>query len=222
MLLVRLATDKDLAPLREETAYDAAVSAIPAAAAWTDPDRATPIDKVRAGADLLNLYRPQARGIVGLLAVGDAACTTNPTAARGLSLGMVAAAQAVDVVTETPADEWAALLEVWALGQLRPWFVDHLGYDAAQRARWRGEPLDLDAEIPWDVVMRASSERPELEPEIFPFAAMLAPPASIAGVRAEVRRMLLAGWRPPAPHRPGRADLVAAIRASTPYEVEAS
>ena len=222
VLLVRLATDRDLAPLRDEAAYDAAVSTIPAAAAWTDPERATPVDKVRAGADLLNLYRPQARGIVGLLAIGDAACTTNPTAARGLSLGMVAAAQAVDVVTETPAEEWAPLMETWGFAQLRPWFVDHLGYDAAQRARWQGEPLDLDAEIPWDVVMQAAGARPELRPQIFPFAAMLAPPASIAGVRAEVRQMLLEGWRPPGPSQPGRADLIAAIGASTPYQVKAS
>jgi 2-polyprenyl-6-methoxyphenol hydroxylase-like FAD-dependent oxidoreductase len=222
VLLVRLATDKDLAPLRTEVAYKAALAMVPAAADWTDPERAVPIDNVRAGADLLNRYRPQARGIVGLLAIGDAACTTNPTAARGLSLGMMAAAQAVDILTEAPAEEWAPLLEIWALAQLRPWFVDHLGYDAAQRARWRGEPLDLDAEIPWDVLMHACRERPELGPMFGPFAAMLAPPSSLAALRAEVRAMLLNGWRPPAPHQPGRAELIDAIRADTSNEIDAS
>jgi 2-polyprenyl-6-methoxyphenol hydroxylase-like FAD-dependent oxidoreductase len=216
VLVVRLASDKDLALLRDEATYEAAIAAIPAAATWTDPERAVPIDRVRSGADLLNLYRPQARGIVGLLAIGDAACTTNPAAARGLSLGMLAAAQAVGLVTEAPAEEWAALLDVWSLTQLRPWFVDHLAFDAAQRARWRGEPIDIDATPTWDLLVHAAQERPELMPSIGPFLAMLAPPESLAGVRAEVQQMLRDGWRPPELRQPGRDALLSAIGAPVP------
>ena len=66
VLIVRLAGDKELADLRDEASFTAALAAIPAAATWTDPERAVPTDRVRAGAELLNLYRPQARGIIRL------------------------------------------------------------------------------------------------------------------------------------------------------------
>jgi hypothetical protein len=45
VLLARLATDRELTALRDETAYTTALSLLPAAAEWTDPARAYPIDK---------------------------------------------------------------------------------------------------------------------------------------------------------------------------------
>ena len=104
VLLVRLGTDRELTALRDETAYTTALSLLPAAAEWSYLARAFPIDKVRAGAGLVNLYRPQTRDVTGLLAIGDAVCTTNPTGGRGVSLAIRAAAELADLVATHPPD----------------------------------------------------------------------------------------------------------------------
>lgn len=214
VLLVRLLKDDGLAVLRDQDAFMAAVGQLPGAADWVDPARSVPIDKVRAGAGLVNLYRPQAH-VHGLLAIGDATCTTNPTGARGVSLGMLAAAALTDIVAESAPDEWTARLDAWSLAQLRPWFEDHLVFDAAMRARWSGEPIDTDAGVSWDLVAAAAGQRPDFMPTLGPFLGMMALPTSIDPLREIVRGMVRDGWRPPAPHGPKRADVVAAISGGT-------
>lgn len=216
ILLARLERDRELKALRDETAYTTALSLLPAAAQWTDPARAFPIDKVRAGAGLVNHYRPQARDVTGLLAIGDTVCTTNPTGGRGVTLAMRAAAELTDLVGThpSPAREWAARLDAWSLEQLRPWFEEHLIFDRAMRARWRGEPPDPDAPISWDLVVAASTQRPDFMPTLAPFLGMFALPHSIDPLRDEVRAMLRNGWRPPTPPAPTRNDIVVAISGS--------
>ena len=102
VLIARAARDRELAELRHEAAYDAALALLPAASAWTDPARSRPIDHVRAGAGLDNHYQGQPTRVRGLLAVGDAVCTTNPMGARGLSLGMLMGGALSDVVEGQP------------------------------------------------------------------------------------------------------------------------
>jgi 2-polyprenyl-6-methoxyphenol hydroxylase-like FAD-dependent oxidoreductase len=214
VLLARLAKDRELTALRDEPAYTTALALLPAAAQWTDPARAFPIDKVRAGAGLVNLYRPQAREVTSLLAIGDAVCTTNPTGGRGVTLAIRAAAELADLVATHPARQWAARLDAWSLEQLRPWFDEHLIFDRAMRARWCGEPLDPDADISWNLLVAATTQRPDFMPILGPFLGMLALPHTIDPLRDEVRAMLRNGWRPPTPPGPTRDDLIAAISGS--------
>jgi 2-polyprenyl-6-methoxyphenol hydroxylase-like FAD-dependent oxidoreductase len=214
VLLARLAKDRELTALRDEPAYTTALALLPAAAQWTDPARAFPIDKVRAGAGLVNLYRPQAREVTSLLAIGDAVCTTNPTGGRGVTLAIRAAAELADLVATHPARQWAARLDAWSLEQLRSWFDEHLIFDRAMRARWGGEPLDPDADISWDLLVAATTQRPDFMPILGPFLGMLALPHTIDPLRDEVRAMLRNGWRPPTPPGPTRDDLIAAISGS--------
>lgn len=208
VLLVRLAADDELALLREEAAFDAALRLLPAADTWTSPERARPLERVRAGAGLRNDYRPQSRSVRGLLAIGDAASTTNPTAARGVSLGMQTAAVLADLVSGAPRPEWGSRLDRWCEATLRPWYADHLHWDQSLRARWSGRPIDPAAWPAPDVVGAAAQERPDFMALLGPYFGMQALPASIDPVREEVRRMLQGGWRPAALPRPNRADLV--------------
>jgi 2-polyprenyl-6-methoxyphenol hydroxylase-like FAD-dependent oxidoreductase len=83
VLIVRRSTDRDLVALRDEPAFTAAIRALPAAAAWTDPGRCSPIEPVRAGAGLVNRYQAQPTGVRGLIAIGDASCTTTRRAPAG-------------------------------------------------------------------------------------------------------------------------------------------
>jgi len=205
--------------LRDEPAYTTALSLLPGAAQWTDPARALPIDKVRAGAGLVNLYRPQAREVTGLLAIGDTVCTTNPAGGRGVTLAIRAAAELADLVTTHPARQWATRLDTWSLEQLRPWFDEHQIHDRATRARWDGEPLDPDADISWDLIVAAAAHRPDFMPTLGPFLAMLTPPHTIDPLRDQVRAMLRTGWRPPTPPGPTRDDIVTAISGGSAAEL---
>ena len=91
VLLARATSDKDLAELRHESLWNAAIRLFPGAGAWIDPERAEPAGPVRAGGGLTNTYLGQAVGLTGLLAIGDAVATTNPTGGRGVSLGISSA-----------------------------------------------------------------------------------------------------------------------------------
>ena len=212
VLLVRASDDHELADIRDDAAFERAVAVIPAASAWTDPERAVPVEHVRVGAGLVNLYRPQARGVVGLLAIGDVACTTNPVAARGVSLALMAAEALTDVVATRAPAEWAAALDGWCRANLRPWYVDHVGFDEVTRRLWAHEPLDPDGPISWALVAAAARARPDFMPTLGPFLGMAVLPAAIDPLRDEVRQMLRDGWRPATPPAPSRTDVAAAVR----------
>ena len=214
VLIARAARDRELAELRHEAAYDAALALLPEASTWTDPARSRPIDHVRAGAGLSNLYQRQPTGVHGLLAIGDAVCTTNPVGARGLSLGMLMAGALADVVESRPRSEWSTALEEWCEANTRPWFDEHLVADAWQLEQWAGSPTDPEGPVPWPVVAAATREHPEWMAVVGPFLGMAAGPASLDPLREQVREMLRQGWQPR--RRPGidRDDLVAAIAAA--------
>jgi hypothetical protein len=193
-----------------------AVACIPAAAAWTERVRSEPIDGVRAGAGLVNQYRGQALGITGLLSIGDATCATNPVAARGMSLGMQTAAALADIVASEPRESWTSALDAWCVANLRPWFVDHVEFDQVNHKLWAGEPIEPTDPISWALVADAARQRPDFMPTLGPFLGMLAPPASIDGLREEVRAMLADGWRPRSYPPPARDVLVTAMQAPAP------
>ena len=69
VLFVCPTADAALKPLRLDTVFDAACRAVPALAAWTDPDRARPTSPVMVGGALRNVYRSP-RGLAGLVAGG--------------------------------------------------------------------------------------------------------------------------------------------------------
>ena len=214
VLVVRPSHDDGLAGLRHEDAFMRALGCIPAAAAWTDPERSTPIDRVRPGAGLVNQYRPQALGLTGLLTIGDAVCATNPVAARGMSLGMQTAAALADVVADHARADWARALDAWCEANLRPWFVDHVEFDQITHKLWAGEPITGDDPISWALVADAAAGRPDFQPTLGPFMGMLALPASIDRLREEVRTMLAEGWAPRSYPPPTRHELVTAMQAS--------
>src|SRR3954452_11079377 len=116
--------DSPLKALRDNDAFDRVVRACPLQAHWLD---GTPITDVLPMAGILDKYR---RFVVegqpvatGFAAVGDAWACTNPSAGRGLSVGLMHAQRLRDVVRSTldrPHDfalEWDAVTEA----EIAPW-----------------------------------------------------------------------------------------------------
>ena len=211
-LVVRPTDDDRLAELRHLEVFEAATRANPHLARWTDPERFEPITDVMPGGGLTNTYQRQAR-VPGVYFVGDAVCTTNPAAGRGVSLGLRQAQELVRLIGEH-GGEAAEQFEQWCEANIRPWFEDHVYWDATLLRRWRGEDLDLDARVPSDVVCAAAEVDPAIAPAVFPYMAMMATPAVLDPMQERARAVLRTGWRPRWSDGPNRDELVAALEAS--------
>lgn len=105
--------DAPLKALREPDCFSRVVQACPMQAHWLD---GTPITDVLPFAGILDRYRRfvvDGRPVVtGFAAVGDAWACTNPSAGRGLSVGLIHA-QLLRKVVRTYLDDPAALARVW-------------------------------------------------------------------------------------------------------------
>jgi 2-polyprenyl-6-methoxyphenol hydroxylase-like FAD-dependent oxidoreductase len=218
-LIVRPADDKALVNLRHEEAHRAAMAAIPNLAAWTDPDRFEPIAPVLAGAGLNNTYslqgvEPGVAPALGLYFVGDAVCTTNPAAGRGITLGLRQANKLLEILDDPSLDhaDASASLEAWCDAEIEPWFQDHVYWDKTLLRRFAGDDIDLDAKIPSDVVCEAAMDRlPHLMPLAGVYMGMLALPSVLDGAQDETRELLRTGWRPAYAPGPTRDELVEAM-----------
>jgi 2-polyprenyl-6-methoxyphenol hydroxylase-like FAD-dependent oxidoreductase len=218
-----LPEDRQLRGLTDPDAFDAAVAAIPALAAWTSPDRACPIGDVAVMSGMKNRVRRYRRDgealVLGLLAVGDAAATSNPAHSRGCTLAALHAAATADAIAAHRGDPAAlnAAADEIVERELVPWIEDSLEQDAVRVARWRpGSPPapaprpdrltngELYGAAQFDPVLwRAFSRMQNL---LARPAEVLADPAIVAAVRD--------GRRPALPPMvaPTRDELIELIR----------
>ncbi len=220
-LIARASADRQLAALRTRAAFEAAARAIPALAAWTDPGQARPITPVLPGGRLYNSYRGQLNdagrvALDGLIYAGDSVCTTNPAAGRGVTTSLLQARQLIALLEEHGRDFTSCSLafDHWCAGHIKPWFEDHVYWDADLIRRWSGQDVDLTRPLPPDLIMAAAQADPEIAKAAGPYQAMLAPPASLDAVQARARDIYAAGWRPPVPPGPTRDELAALVTAA--------
>src|SRR5215471_14948392 len=166
-LIARARADRQLAALRTPAAFEAATQAIPALAAWTAPAR--PITPVLPGGRLYNSYRGQLNhagqvALDGLIYAGDSVCTTNPAAGRGVTTSLLQARQLIGLLEEHRRDLTSCSLafDHWCTGNIRPWFDDHVYWDADLIRRWSGQDVDLTRPLPPDLVIAAAQADPEM------------------------------------------------------------
>jgi 2-polyprenyl-6-methoxyphenol hydroxylase-like FAD-dependent oxidoreductase len=218
-LVVRPTDDPRLADLRHNQAFEAVAAAVPFLAQWTAPAHFEPITDVLAGSNLVNAYRGQRRPdggySDGIVFLGDAVCTTNPAAGRGIPLGFAQVREFVALLESDPCTIHAVgAFDEWCEANVRPWFEDHVYWDATLLRRFAGEDLDLDARIPSDVVVACA----EVDPSIFaaagPYLGMLALPTVLDAAQEKARAVLATGWRPAYADGPTRHDLARIIEAA--------
>ena len=224
-LIARASSDRDLVGLRSEQVFEAAARAIPVLATWTEPDRARPITPMLPGGRLYNSYRGQLddRGRValdGLIFAGDAVCTTNPTAGRGVATSLMQAQHLLGLLDEHGRDftSGALAFDQWCEQNIKPWFADHVHWDQQLQRRWAGADVDLSRPLPSDLILAAAELDPGMNSVVRPFQAMLVPPSALAAVEPRAREIYASGWRPPIPAGPTRdelADIVARAEHAT-------
>lgn len=213
-LITRASTDMDLIGLRDRRAFEDACREIPGLATWTAPERARPISPVLPGGRLYNSYRGQldASGKVtlpGLIFLGDAVCTTTPTAGRGITTSLLQARRLLELIDALTPDFEAVSLafDKWCRTNIKPWFDDHVYWDAEQVRRWSGEDVDLSRRLPSDVICAAAEADPSLMQVVGPYLGMRALPDSLDAAEPRAREIYAGGWRPAVPDGPTHADL---------------
>lgn len=205
-------TDPRLRLLRHAPVYEAAVRAIPALGQWLED--AEPITPVLPGARLHNTYRPQvdAEGrpfMPGLIAVGDAVCTTTPLAGRGVTLAFRQAQALVEMLHSRPRDPVAVGVEfdAWCHEHVRPWFLDHVHGDGDRLRRWAGGDVDVRRRLPSDLVVAAAGADASLRAEVTAYERMQTLPSDLDRLQQRARAVYLTGWRPAPAAGPTRAEL---------------
>jgi 2-polyprenyl-6-methoxyphenol hydroxylase-like FAD-dependent oxidoreductase len=145
--------DRALRPLRETSRFMAVVGACPLQAHWLDGE---PLTDVLVMAGVLDRYRrfiASGRPVAtGLLAVGNAWACTNPSAGRGISVGLLHAQQLRDGVRESAGDPLALAHEFdrRTEAEVTPYYRGQVATD-------RGRIAEMDA-------LRAGTEPPRPDP----------------------------------------------------------
>jgi hypothetical protein len=133
-----LVEDRRFRGVRDPGVFTAVLRTVPFYAAWLDV--MDPVTAVFPMAGLHNtLRRPLVDGrprVLGLLAVGDSVCTTNPTLGRGLSLALRGAVDLVDTLRACAGDLEAQALRTADLVEehVAPFYADQAVIDAARLA----------------------------------------------------------------------------------------
>lgn len=157
-------SDTALKPLRDAERFGRVVAACPAHAHWL---KGEPISDVLTMAGILDRYRrfvvngrPVATGIA---AVGDAWACTNPSAGRGMTVGLIHAQCLRDVLRATGDDDPATFAFAWdeaTEARVAPFYRDQIREDrtriAAMDALRDGRdppPPDPDRAAAWVAMM---------------------------------------------------------------------
>ena len=214
VLFVRPAADKQLKLLRHTDAFEAACRAVPALAAWTDPERAVATSDVLVGGALRNVYTPQA-GLPGLVTVGDAVSTTTPTAGRGIAMTSMQIGALLELLDHGADPAWLAVpFEEWLRDNIRPWVEDHIILDTESVRLWQGEDIDLRRPLSSTRILDAAPMDPRISTYAAGYLAMTDLPATLALAEPLARAVYETGWRPPRSEGPTRDELVEVITQS--------
>jgi 2-polyprenyl-6-methoxyphenol hydroxylase-like FAD-dependent oxidoreductase len=213
VVLIRPTADAALKELRHPVAFDAACRAVPALAAWTDPERTVPVTDVLPGGSLRNAYRGQQGrdgrpSVPGLVSVGDAVATTTPTFGRGVATTYVQVLRLLALLDSQPDPAGVGEpFDDWCEQNMRPWVADHVRMDGDAVRRWEGGDVDVTRRLPSDLILAAAERDAAIRPATGGYVSMLELPSCLDPVEPLARAVYESGWRPAFTPGPTRAEL---------------
>jgi 2-polyprenyl-6-methoxyphenol hydroxylase-like FAD-dependent oxidoreductase len=140
--LVPMAGDTPFKALRQDTVWERVFAAFPHAAHWLDGE---PLGHVSTMAGVLDRYsRTVVDGhpvVTGLIPVGDAWACTNPTAGRGISMGLLHALALRDAVVASQGEPTTLVCDFDRRTEeaVAPWFREQVSRDHERAAALRLE-----------------------------------------------------------------------------------
>jgi 2-polyprenyl-6-methoxyphenol hydroxylase-like FAD-dependent oxidoreductase len=219
---IAMAGDKLLKNVRTNEAWERVLRAVPQVAHWID---ATPVCDVIPMAGAMDRYRRFVLDgvpvVTGLVAVGDSWACTNPTAGRGISLGLAQAVALRDALREHPDDPTAMALALDATTEekLTPWYRQQVERDQRRSAEVQAvidgrtlPPLDDPMAKMQRAFMAGAGQDPELARAFFEMMSILALPHEIMARPGMFEKVAsYADAELPRPGGPTRADLAALL-----------
>jgi 2-polyprenyl-6-methoxyphenol hydroxylase-like FAD-dependent oxidoreductase len=213
VVLIRPTADAWLKDLRHEAAFDAACRAVPGLAAWTDPERASPVTDVLPGGALRNAYRGQQSRdgrpcTPGLVSVGDSVATTTPIFGRGVTTTFLQALRLLALLDTEPDPALVGEpFDAWCEENMLPWVADHVAMDTDAVRRWEGGDVDLGHRLPSDLILAAAPQDPAIGPATGGYLSMLQLPSCLDAVEPLAHAVYESGWRPAFAPGPNRREL---------------
>ena len=220
--LAPMAGDAPLKVLRHREPWDRVARSIPHVAPWAAGE---PLTDVIVMAGVLDRYRRVAPGgrplVTGLLPVGDAWACTNPTAGRGVSLGLLQAIALRDVLREFGDDthETGVRFDAVTEEKVTPWYRDQVLRDrnraAAIQAAVEGRAPDSNPDPARQMqaaMLAGANADPEVARASLDVLACLALPSEVIarpGLAEKVRSFI--GAEVPQLPGPTRAELLSLL-----------
>ena len=217
----RLPNDAALVGVHKVDGFERAVAAVPFVQDWLDPARVEPLGPPFPMAGIHNMLAPRPT-ITGLVGIGDAVCTTDPSFGRGAAIALAsgfalaAAVDEADPDVDAAADRFARWFNVNVL----PWHRDSVAQDRGRTAVWRAATADEPPAMPppaGSPAMLVAAAIAGVDPSLWRgfvrYAGLLDPPSALQSTDAadRVSAVLATGWLPTAVQGPSHremADLV--------------
>ena len=227
LAVIPLGADHRFRALMRPGVLEAILRTVPTIAPWLEV--LDPLTAVFAMGAVQNTLRRLVVGgvpvAIGLHAVGDSVCTTNPVFGRGLSLALWGAVALTDSVTELARDPLALAmaLDGHVATHVAPFYEDQAAIDGARMAMLRhtifGEPAPAPPAVAPDrVSMNQIRTAARFDPTAFralwTHSGMLRVPEQIYSdpeVVAATHGALRRHGSGPAPAQPTRDELLAAL-----------
>ena len=214
--------DRALRELRHLPCWEAAIRCYPATAGWIDAEPITGIS-VMAGIEdrRRELVVDSAPVVTGLVAVGDAWASTNPSLGRGASIGALHACVLRDVVAKEGTDDPDTLVLRFAAetaATVAPYLDSTLSFDRHRLAEIEADTAGVpyEPEDPAWAMTRALGAGARTDPVVAralaAIASVQALPAEVLGDPAVLGHAAAFLGRPHYAPGASRAELLAAVR----------
>ena len=214
--------DRALRELRRVPCWEAAIRCYPATAGWIDAEPITGIS-VMAGIEdrRRELVIDSAPVVTGLVAVGDAWASTNPSLGRGASIGALHACVLRDVVAKEGTDDPDTLVLRFAAetaATVAPYLDSTLSFDRHRLAEIEADAAGVpyEPEDPAWAMTRALGAGARTDPVVAralaAIASVQALPAEVLGDPAVLGHAAAFLGRPHYAPGASRAELLAAVR----------
>ena len=214
--------DRALRELRHVPCWEAAIRCYPATAGWIDAEPITGIS-VMAGIEdrRRELVIDSAPVVTGLVALGDAWASTNPSLGRGASIGALHACVLRDVVAKEGTDDPDTLVLRFAAetaATVAPYLDSTLSFDRHRLAEIEADAAGVpyEPEDPAWAMTRALGAGARTDPVVAralaAIASVQALPAEVLGDPAVLGQAAAFLGRPHYAPGASRAELLAAVR----------
>jgi flavin-dependent dehydrogenase len=219
----RLPADRALAEAHTTSGFTRAVEHVPFVSSWVHAERAEPLGPPVPMAGIHNKLSGPAP-LPGLFAVGDAACTTDPSFGRGIAIAIASAFALSDALSSSNLGGTAERYEAWFAENVTPWHDDSVRQDRTRTAMWEAAisgtapsaPSGDGRAIPPGLVAAAgiTGADPLVWRAFVRYAGMLAPTTRLQDpdVVAAVGVLLRDGWTPPAAASLSHREMVQVIK----------